>query len=261
ILAGIDRIHSAAQAVEAVHEARRAGFDNLNLDLMYGLPGQSLADWEATLRQALALRPEHLSTYALILEEGTPLQARVRRGEVALPDEDQVADMDEAMEALLRPAGYRRYEISNWSLPGRRCRHNCHYWANRDYLGLGCGAVSYLNGWRYRRILHPVRYAAALSQGRSPVMEGERLGTEAALTESLILGLRTVRGVDLERLARRHGLPGAERLVQAFDSVPGHLVRRRGPRVRLTRRGREIASEVFVQLLEAALTLEPPARG
>lgn len=258
ILRGIERIHSADQALRGLSEAREAGFDNLNLDLMYGLPGQDLRAFEATVERALDERPEHVAAYALILEEGTPMEARVRRGELTLPDEDAVADMEALLRERMRARGYRQYEISNWCLPGRECRHNLVYWANGEYLGVGCGAASYLGGWRTRRILHPVHYASALRSGRSPIAEAERLGREAALKDTLILALRTRWGADLARASRRHGVPG-RRLARFFDALPRGLVRRRGPRVRLTARGRDVANEVFVRLLETALSVPSPA--
>lgn len=256
VLEGIERIHSADEAVAALREARAAGFDNLNLDLMYGLPGQDLRAWEETVDRALDLGPDHLAAYALILEDGTPLKTRVDRGEVTLPDEDAVADMEELLRQRMRGRGYRQYEISNWARPGRECQHNLVYWDNAEYLGLGCGAVSYVNGWRARRILHPVHYAGALRAGRTPVIEAERLGQEASVKDTLILGLRTRRGVNLARAGRRHGVPG-RRLARFFDGLPRGLVRRAGPRVRLTARGRDIANEVFVRLLDTALTVRP----
>jgi len=257
LLAGIGRIHSARQAIQVLDQARRAGFENLSLDLIYGLPGQTLADWQATLEQALAAHPRHVSAYALILEEGTPLEASVRRGEVRLPDQDAVADMEGSLRRTMRACGYRQYEISNWSLPGQECRHNLVYWANREYLGVGCGAASYLSGWRTRRLATPERYVQALREGGSPLAEAERLGSENALKETMILALRTRWGVDLIRLARRFEVP-QWKLRAFFDGIPGGLVRRSGKRVRLTARGRDLANEVFVRLLGTALTLPEP---
>ncbi len=257
LLAEIGRIHSKQEACEAVSWARQAGFDNLNLDLIYGLPGQELADWESTVEQALDLAPEHLAAYALILEEGTPLEARVRRGEVQLPDQDAVADMEELLRACMRRRGYRQYEISNWCLPGRECRHNLVYWANGEYLGLGCGAASYLAGWRSQRLATPEEYVRALGEGSSTLAGAERLGREAAVKETLILALRTRWGADLAAVARRHQVCGPT-LAHFFDALPPGLVRRRGWRVRLTARGRDLANEVFVRLLQTALTLARP---
>ncbi len=257
LLAGIGRIHSAREALEAVAWARRAGFDNLNLDLIYGLPGQDLADWEATVEKTLDLAPEHIAAYALIVEEGTPLEARVRGGQVRLPEEDLVADMEALLRQRMRVRGYRQYEISNWSLPGRECRHNRVYWSNGEYLGLGCAAVSYLGGWRIRRLVDYQDYIRCLGQGGWPVADAERLGCESALKETLILALRTRWGADLVRVARRHHARAA-RLSRFFDTLPGGLVQRRGSRVRLTARGRDVANEVFVRLLQTALVTRRP---
>ncbi len=253
LLAGIGRIHSVREALEAVAWAREAGFDNLNLDLIYGLPGQEPADWEATVERALDLTPEHLAAYALIVEEGTPLEARLRTGELRLPDEDAVADMEALLRQRMRRRGYRQYEISNWSLPGRQCRHNLVYWANGEYLGLGCGAVSFLGGWRIRRLEGYQEYLERVRQGDWPVADAERLGREAAVKETLILALRTRWGAHLGRVGRRHQIPAA-RLLEFFDSLPGGLIQRRGARVRLTARGRDLANEVFVRLLQTALS-------
>lgn len=258
LLQRIGRIHSARQASQALAAARAAGFDNVSLDLIYGLPGQTLADFRADLEQVGELRPEHLSAYALTVEPNTRLEAQIRLGEVAPPDPDLQADMADLLAPSLRPLGYRRYEISNWALPGRACRHNLIYWRNRPYLGLGCGATSYIDGWRTRRILHPHYYAAALAQGRSPVIEHERLGLEGTLKDVITLALRTRRGLDLERLYRRYPvLP--ERVEGFLDGLPAGLVLRRGSRVRLTGRGRNIANVVFVELLETVLTHIPGA--
>jgi oxygen-independent coproporphyrinogen-3 oxidase len=195
----------------------------------------------------------------LILEEGTPLEALVRQGEVQLPDQDAVADMEALLRARMRRRGYRQYEISNWCLPGRECRHNLVYWANGEYLGLGCGAASFLAGWRSQRLGTPEEYVRALGEGRSALAGAERLGREAAVKETLILALRTHWGADLAAVARRHQVC-APTLAHFFDALPPGLVLRRGRRVRLTARGRDLANEVFVRLLQTALTLARPTR-
>jgi oxygen-independent coproporphyrinogen-3 oxidase len=253
LLQRIGRIHSSAQAAQALADARTAGFDNVSLDLIYGLPGQSLADFQADLERVGELRPEHLSAYALTVEPNTRLEAQIRLGEIAPPDPDLQADMADLLPPFLRPLGYRRYEISNWARSGRACRHNLIYWRNRPYLGLGCGATSYIDGWRTRRILHPRYYATALAQGRTPVIEHERLGLEGTLKDVITLALRTRRGLDLDRLYRRYPvLP--ERVEGFLDGLPTGLVRRQGSRIRLTGRGRNLANVVFVELLDTLLT-------
>ena len=160
LLAAVGRIHTAAEAVQAVRMAREAGFDNLNLDLMLGLPGQTAAQWRDTLARAIALAPDHLSCYSLILEEGTPLFERVKTGACApLPDEETMEEMDALTDRLTRAAGYAQYEVSNYARPGKQCRHNIVYWECLPYLGVGLGAHSDIDG---RRFYNPADWEAYL---------------------------------------------------------------------------------------------------
>ena len=186
----LGRIHTAREAVEACHLAREVGFDNLNLDLIYGIPRQTLAGWRETLRQALDLHPDHLSLYALTLEEHTPLAQRIARGEVPAPDDDLAAEMYVLAEETLAEAGYVHYEISNWARPGRQCRHNLTYWRNQPYLGFGAGAHSYFRGVRWWNVSSPEEYIARLMQGPEPaVMEaGERGPFPNAFSSPAIAG-------------------------------------------------------------------------
>ena len=154
----LERIHDPSDAVHGVDWARQAGFDNLSLDLMYGLPGQSMVCWKSTLQQAIDLHPEHLSLYALTIEPGTPLGRWVERGFVEQPDPDLAADMYELSSELLASAGFDQYEISNWSLPGKTCRHNRQYWRNLPYLGFGAGAHGYAGGIRYSNVMRIKTY-------------------------------------------------------------------------------------------------------
>ncbi|MEO8397890.1 MAG: radical SAM family heme chaperone HemW, partial [Chloroflexota bacterium] len=152
------RRHDNDAVVRAVSAARAGGFDNLNLDLIYGFPHQTLESWEISLQQMLALQPDHISLYALGLEEGTPLKAWVERGRLPEPDEDLAADMYERASEVLREHGYEQYEISNWARPGHECLHNLQYWHNDDYVGVGPGAHGYADGVRYSTVLSPQRY-------------------------------------------------------------------------------------------------------
>ncbi len=153
----LDRIHTGDDARTAFAAARDAGFDNVNLDLIYGLSEQPLAAWQRNLEEALALAPEHLSLYALTVEDGTPLARDVERGRTQAPDPDMQAEHYEWTQDRLARAGYEHYEISNWARPGRRCKHNLVYWENREYLGLGAGAHSFLNGVIFSTVLLPNR--------------------------------------------------------------------------------------------------------
>ena len=231
----LERIHDAEAVRAAYAAARRAGFDNLNLDLIYGLIGQTLAQWQENLEIALALGPEHLSLYALTLEEGTPLTRDVERGRSAAPDPDLQADMYEWSRDRMASAGFEQYEVSNWALPGRRCRHNLTYWRNGDWLGLGAGAHSHLFGERFADVATPSRYIKAVGQtgklangqtgktassahgepvepGAAPVGAMPQIGyREAAdarreMSETVILALRLIEGLDLAAFERRFGV-------------------------------------------------------
>jgi oxygen-independent coproporphyrinogen-3 oxidase len=166
-LQALDRIHTGAEAAGAFEAARLAGFDNVNLDLIYGLAGQSLAGWRQNVERALSLRPEHLSLYALTIEEGTPLAIAISRGKAPSPDPDLQADMYELAQELLESAGYEQYEISNWALPGRACRHNLAYWKNARWLGVGAGAHSSLPGSRFSTALSPRGYIRRVEEAAS----------------------------------------------------------------------------------------------
>jgi len=187
-LRALDRLHSASEAEEAYRQARRAGFRSVNLDLIYGLPGQPLERWQATLERAIALGPDHLSLYALTVEEGTKLAHDVARGVAPAPDPDVQADMYEWSSERLAAAGYEHYEISNWARPGHRCRHNLAYWQCRPYLGLGAGAHSCLpwgDGWcRFWDVYSPRRYIQAVEEAcRARAPEGTLPEALAALPQ------------------------------------------------------------------------------
>ena len=264
----LDRIHDAATAEDAYHAARRAGFDNVNLDLMFGLQGQGLDGWRRNLARALLLRPEHLSLYALTIEDGTKLAKQVQTGSAPAPDPDLQADMYEAAAELLTSAGYEQYEISNWRLPGRACRHNLVYWRNEPYLGLGAGAHSHLLGRRFSVVRAPSAYIAKVGRAdngppapdqplsaRFPQLAEETPDdplTDAS--DTLILGLRLNDGIDLAAFTARHGR-GADELAgpALAELTDWGLLERASGRLRLTDRGRFIASEVFVRLLPEAL--------
>lgn len=209
LLRAVGRVHTAEQARKALRRLRMAGFKNVNLDLMFGLPGQDMAAWDASLEEALSYSPEHLSLYGLMLEEGTPLYGRymgtreVKRGDkeelYRLPDDDLQAEMYEWAVPRLKQAGYRQYETSNFALPGFECQHNLGYWRGGDYLGLGPGGVSCLDRVRWKNIEDVCSYAKLLLKGESPLDEAgqEVLSLRECMAERMILGLRLAEGVDL----------------------------------------------------------------
>ena len=247
----LGRIHSAEQAAEAVAQARAAGIDNLSLDLIYGLPGQALADWQADLDSALALAPDHLSLYALTLEPGTPLTGRVACGELPHPDDELAAEMYERAEALLAQAGYDHYELSNWARhPGLRARHNLAYWHNEPYAGCGAAAHSWLGGRRLANVRHPREYVARMERGESPVCEDEWIPPELEQAETIILGLRLTEGVSRAAFCARFGAdPVALHPAPIAESCELGLLEVDEAAIRLTPRGRLLGNQVFMHFL------------
>jgi oxygen-independent coproporphyrinogen-3 oxidase len=256
-LVALDRIHTAQDARDAYAAARAAGFDNVNLDLIYGLPEQPLSAWRRNLEQAVELAPEHLSLYALTIEEGTPLARDVARGRVTAPDPDMQAEHYEWTQDRLAAAGYEHYEISNWARPGRECRHNLVYWQNREYLGLGAGAHSFLNGVRFSTALLPNRYAELVDESAAAadgtmrhVVGAEDVTPELAMADTMILGLRLAVGIDAREFLRRHGRDLRAVYGSIVDEFVGYgLLEATDTRVRLTPRGRLLSNELFQRLL------------
>jgi putative oxygen-independent coproporphyrinogen III oxidase len=243
VLAVLDRVHSPGRAVDAAREARAAGFDHVNIDLIYGTPGESDDDLRRSIDTAVAAGVDHVSAYALVVEEGTALARRVRRGEIAAPDEDVLAQRYELLDARLSAAGFDWYEVSNWSRPGGECRHNLGYWAGGEWWGAGPGAHGYLGSTRWWNVKHPAAYAQALADGLLPVADFEELDTAARHTEDVMLQLRLRQGLPLAVLT------GDER--QRADAViaDGLLVRS-GDRLVLTDRGRLLADAAVRTLLD-----------
>lgn len=251
LLAAIGRIHTARQAEEAVGMARAAEFKNLNLDLMYGLPGQTPAQWKDTLQRAIGLAPEHLSCYSLIVEEGTPLFDAVQRGKCQLPDEDALEAMDEATLAMTREAGYARYEVSNFAKPGFACRHNIVYWECLPYLGVGLNAHSDMDGMRF---YNPQDWEAymqtAYGDGSLRQEEGNN-SRKDRMFERMMMGLRMVRGADASRFERDFGQCIEDAWPKTITSMKSNgMMEREGERIRLTPRGMQVMNGVLVELLE-----------
>ncbi len=270
-LKALGRLHSRREALEAYRWAREAGFDNVNLDFIYGLPGQELPAWQKTLQEAISLQPDHLSLYALTVEEGTKLARAIALGLLPAPDPDVQAEMFQWAEGALGEAGYQHYEISNWARPGHQCLHNLAYWRLRPYLGVGAGAHSCLwEGSRYYRfwnISSPRRYITRLKNGpttlkaaasslkdvlgQMPQLAGvEEGGPSEAVQEALMMGLRLLEGVDVKELEERFGESLLEwRLPQVEELSELGLLELRGRRLRLTASGLLLANEVLVRLL------------
>jgi len=249
-LRAMGRSHDASEAAAAVDLARAAGFTNFSLDLIYGLPGQTAEGFVDTVRRAMGYAPPHLSLYALTLEEGTPLADRHAAGQLDLPDEDALLAMEDAAYALLASSGLARYEIASFARPGFACRHNCNYWHNGDYVGIGAGAVSCFSGLRVKNIDNPEDYVVAVAQGVSPQAEEERLPPEASFRESVVMGLRMISGIEARALEARYGRSlgevygdGVERLIAA-----GWLEMEAG-RLRLSAKALPVANQILSELV------------
>ncbi|MBL8147982.1 MAG: coproporphyrinogen III oxidase family protein [Anaerolineae bacterium] len=243
--------------VESVEAARKAGFDNLSLDLIYGVPNQTLETWRGSLDFALNLQPEHLSLYALSLEAGTPLRAGVETGHVPAPDDDLAADMYDLASEMLGAAGYEQYEISNWARSGFQSRHNLQYWLNAPYLGFGPGAHGFAGGVRYSNVLSPQRYVHLLSGASgdkgydypvSPaVAEAVRVEQAQEISETLIMGMRLIgRGIDRQEFRDRFGVDLLDlhgEALMKFEHLG--LLTVSDTRVMLTERGRLLSNTVL----------------
>lgn len=246
VLATLDRTHTPGRPAAAVAEARAAGFEHINLDVIYGTPGESMADLDTTLEAVLATEVDHVSAYSLIVEPGTAMARKVRRGELPMPDDDDLADRYERIDAALGQAGFSWYEVSNWAKPGGQCRHNMLYWRDGNWWGAGPGAHSHLDGTRFYNVKHPARYAATISGGELPIKDSEGLTAEDRHTEKIMLGLRLAEGIDANLLGEDE-LGKARRQAEAgmveFVSVDG------GQRIQLTNRGRLLADAIIVDIL------------
>ena len=282
----LGRLHNVGGTEHAMNALRAGGADNVNLDLMYGLPRQTLKTWEASLTGALALEPEHLSLYALTVEESTPFHGWVESGRLPMPDPDLAADMYEMAETRMAEAGLEQYEISNWARPSRECRHNLAYWFNNLFLGFGPGAHSHLFGTRFSVMRQPRAYIEHMAElAKKPITEPPLLppidgpvSAEDALNdiapidsidpytdsmrraETLVLGLRLNRGVAEEGYRERFGSTPTELFGPAIEEsiadgllerVNSHLDEPSGSILRLTPRGRLLSNEVFVRIMES----------
>ena len=250
-LALLGRIHTAADAKKSVRDARNAGFVNLNLDVIYGLPGGYLGSWQDTLEGIVELDSEHLSLYPLTLEDGVPMCSAIERGELSAIDPDRTASEYEMAEEFLEAKGYCHYEISNWAKQGCECQHNIVYWKNRHYLGVGLGAHSYLDGQRFANTSNLDKYLDAFLHGVYPSRSlDEVIGPELQLSEAVILGLRLCEGVCLDSIRTQFNTDLLERYEQQIEYLSGQgLLECTQQYLRLTRRGRLLGNEVFWRFL------------
>ena len=269
LLSMLGRRHTAQEAIEGYRLARNAGFESVNLDLMYGLPRQAMAQWEDTMEKVLELDPPHLSLYCLTLEEGTPMERWVHQGRLPEPDPDLAADMYTSAREALGRAGYHHYEISNWAMPGFQSRHNLAYWLNRSYLGMGPGAHSCLHGHRFWDVASPRTYIRRVYSWGSddmkpvdtldrdtllrigPVDGVEAIGPRLEMAETMFLGLRLLDGLSMEDFKRRFGHdPMHLYRPQIGELEEEGLLERSDGVLRLTEKGCLLANQVFMRFLD-----------
>lgn len=242
----LGRIHTYEEFLEGYDMARRAGFDNINVDLISGIPGQTVKSWQRNLTQVMKLKPEHISAYSLIIEEGTPFAQR----ELNLPDEEEEREMYESTAETLGQNGYVQYEISNYALPGRACAHNLGYWARDDYLGLGLGAASLVNNRRWNNTDSMEEYQAGAGEPERIRVCQEDLSVSEQMEETMILGLRRMEGVWRKDFREMYDVE----LEEVYGDVIGRLVKLGlladdGRRIFLTRRGISLSNQVFVEFM------------
>ncbi|MSZ87376.1 MAG: coproporphyrinogen III oxidase [Actinobacteria bacterium] len=238
VLQTLDRTHNPAQVPNVVHAARDAGFTHISVDLIYGTPGETIVEWEESVRSLLTLPIDHISAYSLIVEEGTKLGAQVRRGALAMPDEDLNADKYIVADDLFTAAGFAWYEVSNWAKPGGACKHNEMYWKNNDWWGLGAGAHSHVDGVRWWNKKLPAAYIKQLQEESSPALAREILTDEERSFEELMLGIRTREGLPLSLVSHSAAAVAlADGNLEAEQYEMGRVV--------LTRSGRLIADALL----------------
>ena len=256
----LDRQHDFQTVVNAIDIVRAAGFDNFNIDLIYGVPGQTLASWRQSIEAVLALDPTHLSLYCLTIEPGTPMQRWLRNGTMSAPDGDLAADQFELAVELMGANGYEHYEISNWAKPNRQCEHNLTYWRNNDYLGLGAGAHGYANGVRYHIVKQPRRYIHSLTESSAEslhypltgaVADHSRLSAEEKIGDTVITQLRLLQeGLDCIQFEAQFGVSPNDHFGPALGQlIEWELVQKHGRYLQLTDQGQFVSNQVFSRLI------------
>jgi len=252
LLEMIGRIHNWNDFELCYQFAREVGFNNIGVDLIFGLPRQTMADWQQTLEQVIGLQPEHVSAYGLQLEPGTLLHSMVEKEMLVLPEEDSVAEMMEYTMKFLPAGGYNQYEISNYAIPGRESVHNMNYWLCRDYLGLGAGAYSTVYGERWFNFKEPLQYIERTQNGLSVVAERELINKRTAAVEAIMLGLRMRRGINLQQFLETHEIDIMRKArIELANLYEEKLIEKQDEFLFLTDKGIMISNYVISRLLRA----------
>lgn len=250
LLSVLGRIHTIEEFLQNFHEARKAGFDNINIDLMFALPGQTLSHWEQTLTSVVELHPEHISCYSLTIEEETPFGKWYASGRLQKTSDMLDREMYHRAIALLRHAGYFHYEISNFSRPRYECKHNKVYWNCDSYIGIGAGAHSYIDGIRYANPADLQQYLSVLNKGILPREELERVDRQEAMKEHMIMGLRLIQGISFDEFARKFGQDVRQVFPKQLKKLLHQgLLEQDSQGIRLTCRGLDLANEAMVEFI------------
>ena len=250
LLETIGRIHSTNDFITSYHALRDAGFNNISLDLMFGLPGQTLSDIDRAIKLIDQLKPQHVSAYSLKIEEGTPLFDAYEKGSVQLPSEELEREMYHRINSKLRELGIYQYELSNYALPGWESKHNTVYWENKPYLGIGVSSHSKLDDVRFSNTSNIHEYMDSIQKGESVIIDSEPIDAEEDLFESIILGLRLNKGIQIDLLNERYAIDFETRYKKVLSSlIQDHLIIREGNTIKLTELGRDLANQVFLRFM------------
>lgn len=247
----IGRIHNTQDIIDSYYLAQEKGFDNINIDIMFALPGQTTKDLQITLKKAVSLKPDHLSLYNLTIKSGTEYYKKYKRGKLKLPTEDEEYDMYNWAINYLEESGFEHYEIANFARPYKRSMHNLIYWQNKPYLGIGAGAYSFIKGYRYMNYENPARYTKEIMSGKLPVDNGEKLSLRKRMIETIILGLRTKDGVGYKKYKTRFGVNLNDIFSKQVNKLVNlGLLQKDDFKIKLTKRGIFLANTVFREFVD-----------
>ncbi len=245
----LGRIHSPRRAYQSYEEARAVGFKNINIDLIYGIPTETLDDWMETLDLAISLTPEHLSLYPLTLESFVLMAKLIKKGEIPPICEDEQAQKYQLARRFLKRKGYFQYEISNFSKRGKECHHNLIYWKNYEYLGLGAGAHSHFKGIRYSNHPHPKKYLKSLWEKNLAIKKARKISFQESISETLVLGLRLCEGIREKEFRQRFGISFFNKYAEKIEGLQAKGLLKKGRKLELTSKGLFLANEVFVEFI------------
>lgn len=247
----LGRIHNTQDIIDSYYLARKEGFNNINIDIMFALPDQTTEDLQVTLKKAISLKPDHLSLYNLTIKPGTEYFKKYKKGKLKLPTEDEEFDMYNWALKFLEESGFEHYEISNFARPYKRSMHNLIYWQNKPYLGIGAGAYSFIKGYRYMNYENPARYTKEMMSGKLPVDNGEKLSLRKRMIETIILGLRTKDGVGYKKFKTRFGVNLNDIFFKQVNKLVNLALLEKGDcKIKLTKKGIFLANIVFREFVD-----------